>query len=66
MSELTPPAALIAELTHRCPLSCAYCSNPLDLARKSAELETSVWERVLREAAALGALHVHFTGGEPM
>ena len=32
MSErLAPPLAVLAELTHRCPLQCAYCSNPLQL-----------------------------------
>ena len=60
------PVALIAEITHRCPLSCAYCSNPLDLERSSVELATADWLRVLEEAAALGVLHVHFTGGEPL
>jgi pyrroloquinoline quinone biosynthesis protein E len=63
---LEPPAALIAELTHRCPLSCGYCSNPLELERSSQELATDDWVRVLEEAAALGVLHVHFTGGEPL
>jgi pyrroloquinoline quinone biosynthesis protein E len=57
---------LIAELTHRCPLSCAYCSNPLELERASAELDTATWLRVLDEAAGLGVLHLHLTGGEPM
>ena len=26
------PIAMLAELTHRCPLSCPYCSNPMDFA----------------------------------
>jgi len=60
-----PPMGLIAELSHRCPLACPYCSNPLALERGSAELDTATWLRVLEEAAALGILHVHFTGGEP-
>jgi pyrroloquinoline quinone biosynthesis protein E len=60
------PVALIAEITHRCPLSCAYCSNPLELERSTAELATADWLRVLEEAAGLGVLHVHFTGGEPL
>ena len=63
---MNPPVALIAELTHRCPLSCAYCSNPLDLKRAAAELDTGTWLRVIDEAAALGVLHIHFTGGEPL
>jgi pyrroloquinoline quinone biosynthesis protein E len=57
---------VIAELTHRCPLQCPYCSNPLQLETTSAELPTEAWLRVLDEAAALGVLHMHFTGGEPM
>src|SRR6516162_4874188 len=61
-----PPLALLAELTHRCPLRCPYCSNPLELARASAELDTATWSRVFNEAAALGVLQVHFSGGEPL
>ncbi len=60
------PIALIAELTHRCPLSCGYCSNPLELERASAELDTATWSRVFAEAAGMGVLHLHLTGGEPM
>ncbi len=63
---LEPPLALLAELTHRCPLRCPYCSNPLALERAAAELDTATWERVLSEAAALGVLQVHFSGGEPL
>ena len=57
---------LLAELTHRCPLQCPYCSNPLALERVAAELDTEGWLRVLDEAAALGVLQVHFSGGEPL
>jgi pyrroloquinoline quinone biosynthesis protein E len=64
-STLPPPLALLAELTHRCPLRCPYCSNPLALERASNELTTDEWRRVLDEAAALGVLQVHFSGGEP-
>ena len=57
---------LICEITHRCPLQCPYCSNPLALEPASAEMDTPSWLRVLDEAAALGVLQCHFTGGEPM
>lgn len=57
--------ALLAELTHRCPLQCPYCSNPLELDRAGAELDTEEWLRVLGEAAGLGCMQVHFSGGEP-
>jgi pyrroloquinoline quinone biosynthesis protein E len=60
------PLALIAEITHRCPLHCVYCSNPLELAAISSELSTSEWIDVLQQAGKLGMLHAHFTGGEPL
>ncbi len=59
------PLALIAEITHRCPLHCVYCSNPLVLTAAQSELSTEEWLRIFREAAALGVLHLHLTGGEP-
>jgi pyrroloquinoline quinone biosynthesis protein E len=66
VTAIEPPLALLAELTHRCPLRCPYCSNPLELSRASAELDTATWCRVFDEAAALGVLQVHFSGGEPL
>ncbi|SDG86285.1 pyrroloquinoline quinone biosynthesis protein PqqE [Alloyangia pacifica] len=60
-----PPIAMLAELTHRCPLACPYCSNPLELTRQEAELSTDDWCRVFREAADLGVLQLHLSGGEP-
>lgn len=59
------PLGLLAELTHRCPLACPYCSNPLSLEGHRDELDARTWERVFREAAAMGVLHVHLSGGEP-
>ncbi len=64
-SPIEPPLALLAELTHRCPLQCPYCANPLEMERAASELDTATWLRVLDEAAALGVLQVHFSGGEP-
>jgi pyrroloquinoline quinone biosynthesis protein E len=60
-----PPMGLLAELTHRCPLQCPYCSNPLELERANAELTTAEWCRVFDEAATLGVLQLHLSGGEP-
>lgn len=65
MTAPAPPVALHAELSHRCPLACPYCSNPLTLDRRDGELDTATWKRVLGEAAEAGALQVHFSGGEP-
>jgi PqqA peptide cyclase len=62
---LANPLGLLAELTHRCPLGCPYCSNPLALDRPKDELDTATWARVFAEAAALGVLQVHLSGGEP-
>ena len=59
------PYALLAEITHRCPLHCPYCSNPTQ-ARNNHELTTDEWKRVIREAAALGVLQIGFSGGEPL
>jgi pyrroloquinoline quinone biosynthesis protein E len=60
------PTGMLAELTYRCPLRCAYCSNPIELANYRAELSTADWLRVLGEARDLGVLQVHFSGGEPL
>jgi pyrroloquinoline quinone biosynthesis protein E len=65
--EVVPnPLALIAEVTHRCPLHCVYCSNPLELAGTKEELSTEEWTSVFRQSGNLGMLHAHFTGGEPL
>jgi pyrroloquinoline quinone biosynthesis protein E len=64
-TSLPRPLGLLAELTHRCPLACPYCSNPLELDSRAGELDTETWARVFREAAALGVLQVHLSGGEP-
>jgi PqqA peptide cyclase len=66
VSELAPPFAILAELTHRCPLHCPYCSNPLALTPTENELDARTWRDVLAQAADLGALQVHISGGEPL
>lgn len=58
--------ALIAEITHRCPLHCVYCSNPLEMQRRSVELSTEDWIAIFRQAGEMGALQLHLTGGEPL
>jgi PqqA peptide cyclase len=62
----TNPLALIAELTHRCPLHCVYCSNPRELQARATELSTEDWGRIFKEAAELGVLQADLTGGEPL
>lgn len=62
---LARPLGMLAELTHRCPLGCPYCSNPLALDGRDDELDTATWAAVLEQAGALGVLQVHLSGGEP-
>ncbi|TGT74892.1 pyrroloquinoline quinone biosynthesis protein PqqE [bacterium M00.F.Ca.ET.159.01.1.1] len=66
MSEpILPPIGMLAELTHRCPLQCPYCSNPLELLKANRELDTQTWLDLFSQAADLGVLQVHLSGGEP-
>lgn len=64
-ASIEPPVGLLAELTHRCPLQCPYCSNPVELAAARGELATDEWARVFEQAAAIGVLQLHLSGGEP-
>ncbi|MEX5533449.1 radical SAM protein, partial [Pseudomonas syringae] len=57
---------LLAELTYRCPLQCPYCSNPLDFAQQEKELSTEQWIEVFKQARAMGAVQIGFSGGEPL
>lgn len=62
---IKPPLSMLAELTHVCPLACPYCSNPVNLNKRTDELDTKTWIRVFREASDLGVLQLHLSGGEP-
>ncbi|MEM7215579.1 MAG: pyrroloquinoline quinone biosynthesis protein PqqE [Pseudomonadota bacterium] len=64
-ADIRPPMAMLAELTHRCPLACPYCSNPVELKKAADELSTEVWIDAFNQAAKLGVLHLHLSGGEP-
>jgi pyrroloquinoline quinone biosynthesis protein E len=66
MSAAPRPYTLVAELTYRCPLRCLYCSNPVDFHRSRIELSTDDWRRVFSEAADLGVMQLHLSGGEPV
>lgn len=67
LAQETPaPLGLLAEVTHRCPLQCPYCSNPVELERPNGELSVAEWARVFQEAADLGAVQLHLSGGEPL
>jgi pyrroloquinoline quinone biosynthesis protein E len=60
------PTTLLAEMTHRCPLHCPYCSNPLEMTRANGELTTDDWKRVFTQARELGVLQLGLSGGEPL
>ena len=49
------PVGLLAELTHRCPLQCPYCSNPV-------ELESGGWLASAYGKPALDVNSVHYQG----
>ena len=66
MSGAPRPYTLVAELTYRCPLRCVYCSNPVDFAKTREELTTAQWRGAFSEAAELGVVQLHLSGGEPM
>lgn len=59
------PVSMLCELSHRCPLQCPYCSNPMELEQRRAEMSTKQWEEIFRQAVEMGILQVHFSGGEP-
>ena len=60
------PTTLLAEITHRCPLHCPYCSNPLEMIRTNGEMTTQDWKRVFTQARELGVLQLGLSGGEPL
>lgn len=62
---LLPPIGMLAEVTHRCPLQCPYCSNPVELLKANREMDTQSWLDLFEQAADLGVLQVHLSGGEP-
>lgn len=66
MTENLRPLSLLAELTHRCPLACAYCANPVELDKQQNEKPTLFWKKIIDQAAELEILHLHFSGGEPL
>ena len=60
------PYTVVAELSYRCPLKCVYCSNPVDFHAMLDELSTEQWCRTFTEAADLGVVQLHLSGGEPL
>lgn len=54
----------LLELTYRCNLDCFFCYN--DLGLRGRPLSREQWLSLLDDLAALGALHVALSGGEPL
>ena len=66
MSETpAPPEGLLAELTHRCPLACPYCSNPVALDGARDEMSTQEWKRIFSQSAKGGIQHYFVEQDEP-
>jgi sulfatase maturation enzyme AslB (radical SAM superfamily) len=74
VQQLTKPLAsrleeLCIELTERCNNDCVHCCINLPVGDKTArsrEMTTTQVKEVLQQAADLGYMHVHLTGGEPL
>ena len=66
MKTIRPPQWMLAELTYKCPLSCPYCSNPVDLSTRKQTLNTRTWVHNIKGAAQLGVTQIGFSGGEPL
>lgn len=66
VAAVKPPHWLLAELTYRCPLHCAFCYNPVNYDAVRNELTTAEWFSVMQQARALGAVQLGFSGGEPL
>lgn len=62
------PMWMLAELTYRCVLQCAYCSNPLNYRddEYTGELTGDEWANVLEQARDMGCVQLGLSGGEPM
>jgi len=66
-NRIPQPFWLLAEVTYRCPLHCAFCYNPTDYVEHGKnELTTAEWLDALRQARKMGALQLGISGGEPL
>lgn len=65
-SEIKPPLWILLELTHKCPLECAYCYNQLDFAKTKDAMTKEDWFRVMEQARNMGSVQLGISGGEPL
>ena len=65
-NEIKPPLWILLELTHKCPLECAYCYNQLDFASTKDAMSKEDWFRVMEQSREMGAVQLGISGGEPL
>jgi pyrroloquinoline quinone biosynthesis protein E len=65
-NEIKPPLWILLELTHKCPLECAYCYNQLDFINTKDTMNKEDWFRVMEQARQMGAVQLGISGGEPL
>ena len=48
-SEIKPPLWILLELTHKCPLECAYCYNQLDFINTKVRdyILSEIWKQLI-------------------
>jgi radical SAM protein with 4Fe4S-binding SPASM domain len=63
VNKLTGPPRVDLALTYRCNNSCSYCYT--GGSRKTKELDTTDWTRILDKLWKAGVPQLVFTGGEP-
>ena len=62
---VTAPIGLLAELTHRCPCSVPTAPTRWTWNAPATSYRPKSWLDVLAQAADLGILQLHLSGGEP-
>lgn len=65
-NDIKPPLWVLLELTHKCPLQCAYCYNQLDFANTKDAMSKDDWFKVMEEVRQMGAVQLGISGGEPL
>lgn len=65
MNDVIPLRMIWCELTSECQAQCLHCYAGSGPGRGHGTMSAGDWERVIAQAAALGARRVVFIGGEP-
>ena len=59
------PSGFSPELTHRARSAALIAPTRSNSIARQGELDTETWKRVFSQAAAIGILQLHLSGGEP-